>query len=157
VRGLIGKSAHIDTTTLLLHGELMKAVKLAEKIKRLPGELTEQVNKSPTPALGRSKAHRDDLKQVMMSFTVSGPASMPLWFESLPRNSSDKTSFHDSIAAFEAFKSHINFTDDLLWVADSALYCKEKLKVAPFKWLTRIPHTKGNAQMLVRLADSQID
>jgi transposase len=156
-RGLIGNSAHIDTTTLLLRGEFMAAIKLAEKMKSLPDELTEQVNKSPTPALGRSKAHRDDLKQVMMSLTVSGPASMPLWFESLPGNSSDKTSFHDSIAAFEAFRSRIDFTDELLWVADSALYCKEKLKVAPFKWLTRIPHTKGNAKMLVCLADSEID
>jgi transposase len=153
-RGLLGDSVHIDTTTLLLHGEFVKAVELAEKIKDVPDE---QMNQSPTPAHGHSKAHRRDLKQIVMSLTVTGPASMPLWFETLPGNSNDKTNFHDSIAKFESFKDQVGLVTDFLWVADSALYCKGKLKNALILWLTRIPQTKGNAKMLANLLDEEIE
>ena len=153
-RGLLGKSAHIDTTTLLLHGEFVKAVELAEKMKDASGE---QMNQDPTPAHGHSKAHRSDLKQIVMSLTVTGPASIPLWFETLPGNSSDKTNFHDSIGKFESFKKGIELADDFLWVADSALYNKGKLKKALILWLTRIPQTKGNAKMLANLPDEEIE
>jgi len=155
-RGLLGKSVHIDTTTLLLHGEYVAAAELANQVKEIPAELTAKMNNIPTPALGHSKAHRHDLKQLVMSLTVTGAAAMPLWFEGLSGNSSDKTNFHDSIAKFESFRSNIALADDFLWVADSALYSKDKLQDSHIKWLTRIPQTKKNAKMLVSLPDKDI-
>ena len=151
-QGLLGKSTHIDTTTLLLHGEFVKAVELAATIKQLPAEQAAKFNQ-PTPAYGYSKANRQDLKQVVMSLTVTGPAAMPLWFEALPGNSSDKTNFHESIAKFEAFKKHFTVPNDFLWVADSAIYNQGKLQDAQINWLTRIPQTKGQAKVLVDLPD----
>jgi len=155
-RGLLGKSVHIDTTTLLLHGEYVAAAELANQVKEIPAELTAKMKNIPTPALGHSKAHRHDLKQLVMSLTVTGAAAMPLWFEGLSGNSSDKTNFHDSIAKFESFRSNIALADEFLWVADSALYSKGKLQDSHIKWLTRIPQTKKNAKMLVSLPDKDI-
>jgi len=148
-RGLLGQSVHIDTTTLLLHGEYSEAIALAQKKKKAEETLGITSTQAPTPALGYSKAHRHDLKQLVMSLTVTGEAAMPLWFESLSGNSSDKSNFHESIAKFEAFKQSIDSTASFLWVADSALYNKGKLQASQIKWLTRIPQTKTNAKQLV--------
>lgn len=74
---LIGHSAKLDTTSLKLFGEYY--------------EVEETNGKKPLqPALGYSKDHRPDLKQVVMSLMVSGPGSIPLWFEGLDGNSQDK-------------------------------------------------------------------
>lgn len=143
-RGLLGHSLHIDTTTLLLHGDFEDT-----------GQQT--VQNAPVPARGYSKAHRHDLKQLTMSLTVTGQAKMPLWFESLSGNSSDKANFHDSIAKFEAFKEAVTLADDFLWVADSALYNQGKLQIAPYKWLTRVPQVTKQAKKLVKQTDEQIE
>lgn len=138
-RQLFGRSVHIDTTTLLLYGDFTKALEQADKIKDMPEEVFGQRKLSPLPAHGRSKVHRHDLKQVVMSLTMTGKASMPLWYEGLSGNSSDKANFHESIAKFEAFKRQVAMADEFLWVADSALYDKGKLQASLIKWLTRIP------------------
>lgn len=155
-RGLLGQSVHIDTTTLLLHGEYNEAIALAQKIKDAEEVLGIKSTQAPTPALGYSKAHRHDLKQLVMSLTVTGDAAMPLWFEGLSGNSSDKSNFHASIAKFESFKESIDSTKSFLWVADSALYNKGKLQASQIKWLTRVPQTKTNAKQLVAQDDNNI-
>ncbi|MFT5162679.1 MAG: transposase, partial [Alteromonadaceae bacterium] len=82
---------------------------------------------------------------------------MPLWYESLSGNSSDKANVHDSIAKVESFKSNMALAEDFLWVADSALYSKDKLKKSLINWLTRIPQTKNNAKMLVNQDSKDIE
>jgi hypothetical protein len=156
-RGLLGKSVHIDTTSLLLHGEFAEAAELASKTRALPEALTAKMNNVPTPAQGHSKAHRPDLNQIVMSLTVTGDAAMQLWYESLSGNSSDKANVHDSIAKVESFKSNMALAEDFLWVADSALYSKDKLKKSLINWLTRIPQTKNNAKMLVNQDSKDIE
>lgn len=156
-RELLGHSLHIDTTTLTLHGDYLKAAELAEAAEQMSAAHAETLTDVPLPALGYSKAHRHDLKQVVMSLTVTGKAKMPLWFEALPGNSSDKANFHDSIAMFEAFKKQIAMADSFLWVADAALYDSGKLQASNIKWLTRIPQTKGYAKQLVLKPDKDID
>lgn len=76
---------------------------------------------------GFSKDHRSDLKQVMLSLVVNGPGSIPLWMEPLNGNSSDKASFHETIKRGEAFLAQINVEAKFKWIADSALYAKDKL------------------------------
>lgn len=139
-RGLLGNSLHIDTSTILLHGEYEQ----------------EAVEGEPTPDYGHSKAHRRDLKQVVLSLTVTGKAAFPLWFEGLPGNSSDKTNFHDSIAKVESFKSAVKMSDDFLWVADSALYNAGKLDNAAINWLTLVPKTVGKVQDLIQQVDEKV-
>ncbi|NQZ10329.1 MAG: IS1634 family transposase [Algicola sp.] len=146
-RGLLGKSLHLDTTTLLLYGEYPEAEELAQR---------KGMEEMPLPTYGHSKAHRPDLKQVVMSLIVTGPSSMPLWFEALAGNSSDKANFHDSIDQFETFNKAVQSTEDFLWVADSALYNQGKLKNAPIRWLTRVPQTVNKVKELVYQSDDEV-
>jgi transposase len=146
-RGLLGKSLHLDTTTVLLYGEYAEAEELSEQAG---------MEEMPVPTYGHSKAHRRDLKQVVMSLIVTGPSSMPLRFEALSGNSSDKTNFHDSIAQFEAFNKAVQSTEDFLWVADPALYCQGKLQNAPIRWLTRVPQTVNKVKDRVHQSDDEV-
>ena len=127
-QGLFGNSAKLDTTSLKLFGEYYQ---VSETNGRKP----------PQPALGHSKDHRPDLKQVVMTLMVSGPGKLPLWFEGLNGNSQDKKSFHDTIERVRAFQQQLQDSPSFLWVADSALYSQGKLKESPVRYLTRVPAT----------------
>lgn len=126
--GLIGQSAKLDTTSLKLFGEYYDVDEVDDK-------------KPPQPASGYSKDHRPDLKQVVMSLMVSGPGSVPLWFEGLDGNSSDKKSFHETIERVKTFQQSLKNSPSFLWVADSALYSEGKLKGTLTRFLTRVPAT----------------
>ena len=131
---LLGGLNHLDTTTISVSGEY-------EKLKE-EGE----------PALlevthGHSKDHRPDLKQVVLSLVVNGPSHMPIWMEALDGNSSDKTSFHETIRKVREFQKQMDVQSDLKWVADSALYSKDKLLAQnDYLWLTRVPETVKEAK-----------
>ena len=55
-------------------------------------------SRPPLPKQGYSKDHRPDLKQLVLSLIVSGPADLPIWSEGLDGNSQDKASFHATLA-----------------------------------------------------------
>jgi len=70
----------------------------------------------------------------------SGPANLPVWMESLNGNSSDKTSFHETVAKLEDFYQKINGTETLRFVVDSAFFNKEKLaQLDKVNWISRVP------------------
>jgi len=69
-QGLLGIKNHLDTTSFYE-----------------PSHCVEVTH-------GFSKDHRPDLKQVMMSLVMNGPANIPLWMEPQNGNSSDKVSSH---------------------------------------------------------------
>ena len=71
---ILASSNHLDTTSFNLQG----AYNHDE-----PSHCIEVVH-------GYSKDNRPDLKQVMMSLTMNGPANIPIWMEPLSGNSSDK-------------------------------------------------------------------
>ncbi len=127
-QGLIGQAAKLDTTSIKLFGEYYEVDE-------------ENGKKPPQPALGYPKDHRPDLKQVVMSLMVSGPGSIPLWFEGLDGNSQDKKSFHETIERVKTFQQSLKNSAPFLWVADSALYHQGKLKDTLIRYLTRIPAT----------------
>ncbi len=88
---------------------------------------------------GHSKARRPDLKQAVLSLVVNGPSAMPLFMEPLSGNSSDKTSFHETIKKVRDFQAQIDMDKNFKWVADSALYAEDKLlKHNDYLWLTRV-------------------
>jgi transposase len=131
---LLDSTNHIDTTSLLVHGEY--AIEDNPQIIEV--------------AHGFSKDHRPDLKQVVLSLVVNGPSSIPLWMDPLDGNSSDKVSFHESIKKVEAFRSQINLNGHFKWIADSALYTKERLlKNNDYFWVTRVPEIITEAKNLV--------
>jgi transposase len=138
---LLDDKNHLDTTSILVHGAY-------------------EVNEDPkTIAVvhGFSKDHRPDLKQIVLSLVVNGPSSIPLWMESLDGNSSDKASFHETIKNVENFRAQIDLKGKFKWIADSALYTKDKLlKGNDYVWVTRVPESIKQAKNLIEKLDDEI-
>jgi transposase len=145
---LLGELNHIDTTSMSLNGKY-------ETVSSEHDLAPETINIT----YGHSKDHRPDLKQVVLSLVVNGPSSIPLWMEPLDGNSSDKTSFHETIAKINEFKKQLNLEQSFRWVADSALYSKEKLlkKDNPYLWVSRVPETIKEAKELVGRPKNEFD
>lgn len=124
---LLGRRLHLDSTSFVLHG----------RYENSPSE------GCPHPEYGYSKAHRPDLKQVMLSLMQGGEANLPLWMEALDGNSSDKTSFHETVKRVKGFMDCLKQApDNLCFVVDAAFYDAEKLKeLDSVKWITRVPAT----------------
>lgn len=139
-QALLGPRAHHDSTSFLLHGQYEDN-----------GEEMIEVTH------GYSKDHRPDLKQVMMGLTMSGPANLPIWMEPLSGNSSDKTSFHETISHIRAFQKQLKASDDFFWIADSALYTPEKLLAcSEVYWLSRVPETIKTCSALTSLSSADV-
>jgi transposase len=139
---LLGMKNHLDTTSFSVHGQY-EVDDAAEVI-----EVTH----------GHSKDHRPDLKQVVLSLVVNGPSSIPLWMETLDGNSSDKRSFHETIKNVQSFQKQIKCDNDFKWLADSALYSKEKLlRANDYLWVCRVPETINEAKKLVEKSNDMID
>lgn len=139
---LLNSVAHLDSTSISVEGQY-EFDETAEVIK-----LT----------YGHSKDHRPDLKQAVMSLVVSGASSIPIWMEPQNGNSSDKKAFHETIKKVRAFTRQLKGCPDFKWVADSALYSKDKLlKQTDYLWLSRVPETITAALELVQKEDEEID
>lgn len=139
---LLHSHNHLDTTSLSVHGEY----KNSDGVEAI--ELTH----------GYSKDHRPDLKQAVLSLVVNGPSALPLWMEPLDGNSSDKTSFHQTIAKVKAFQAQVAVETPFKWIADAALYSQDKLLAQnDYLWLSRVPETLKAAKALVRLAPQAVD
>jgi transposase len=134
------QSMHLDTTSLKLSGNY------DVNVECLDGEA-----QPPRPMFGHSKDHRPDLKQVMLSLTVSGPANLPIWLEGLNGNSQDKSNFHQTLARIKQFREELEKSPDILVVADSALYVQNKLLNAVYTWITRVPE---NIKLVKQLVES---
>jgi transposase len=112
---------------------------------------------APKPMYGHSKDHRPDLKQIVVSLISTGPAGIPVWFESHDGNSSDKTSFHETIKEFDSFTQSLRDSESFLWVADSALYTEGKLQESGIQWLTHPPATDKQVKQYVAQPDSDFE
>lgn len=130
---------HLDTSSLKVSGNY-----------DLEEDYPDDNNRPPLPKYGHSKDHRPDLKQLVLSLTVSGPASLPIWFEGIDGNSQDKSNFHATLTKINEFQSALQDAPDFLVVADSALYVNGKLKEAYYDWVTRIPESIKYAKQLVK-------
>lgn len=145
---LLGNLNHLDTTSLSVEGDYNN------------DELNENEVEPKTIKLthGHSKDHRSDLKQAVLSLVVNGPSSMPIWMDALDGNSSDKKSFHETIKKVQEFKKQINLEKNFKWVADSALYTKDKLlKQKDYYWLTRVPETIKEAKDIINKKNDLIN
>ena len=58
---------------------------------------------------------------------TSGSADISFWMEPHNGNSSDKKTFTETIKRVRDFQSALKQGDEFTWVADSALYNKDKL------------------------------
>ena len=134
------QSLHLDTTSLKLSGDY-----------DFDDDYWLDDEQPPLPMFGHSKDHRPDLKQVMLSLTVSGPANLPVWLEGLNGNSQDKTNFHQTLDRIKLFRKELEKSPDILVIADSALYVQNKLLNAFYIWITRVPE---NIKLVKKLVES---
>ena len=133
------QNGHLDTSSLKVCGDYA--------VEHL---YSDDENRPPLPLHGHSKDHRPDLKQLVISLTTSGPAHLPIWYEGLDGNSSDKTNFHETLARIKAFREKLENTPEFLWVCDSALYSQDKLQKSGLLWLTRAPENLTLVKQLVQ-------
>jgi len=142
-QGLLGGVNHLDSTSISVQGDY--------KVKEGKEEDVVLVRH------GYSKDKRADLKQVMLNLVVNGPTELPLWMESLSGNTSDQTSFRETIKQVNEFEKQLKASSSL-WVADAAFYTEENLKsVEGSFWISRVPESIKEAKEYVSLEDDVID
>lgn len=127
------KEARLDSTSFCLHGnyENDKEIETIEVVK------------------GFSKDHRPDLNQVMLSLVMGTEANLPMWMEAQNGNTSDKSSFHETVKNMSEFKKELTLNDSH-WIADSAFYTSDRLtKYQDLKWTTRVPENIGVCRKLL--------
>lgn len=136
-KNLLSQRVHLDSTSFVLYGRY--------------DEKGEPVESIAQPSHGYSKANRPDLKQVMLSLVQGGAANIPLWMEALDGNSSDKTSFQETVRKVKAFTSNLAcMPDGLCFVVDAAFYIPEKLaQLNDVFWITRVPAQLKEAKSLL--------
>lgn len=82
-------------------------------------------------------------------------AGIPMMMQSLDGNSSDKTSFHDTVNS-HIEQLHSDFHVEYI-VADSALYSADTLKdMQDFLWLSRVPETLKLAREVIHSVASEL-
>lgn len=135
-KNLLSQRLHLDSTSFVLYG-------------RYDGE--ECPPGIAHPNYGYSKANRSDLKQVMLSLVQGGAANIPLWMEALDGNSSDKTSFQETVRRVQVFTQSIQgMPDGLCFVVDAAFYVPEQLaQLNNVFWITRVPAQLKEAKALL--------
>lgn len=141
---LLGKVARTDTTTISVEGEYAKSVPGQENVMHV--------------TYGHSKDHRADLKQFTVLLGMCGPANLPFWVKPLDGNKSDKVSLPACIGEAQALHKELGQAPLFTWVADSALYSKERLLHVHCKtpWITRVPETINDAVILLERPDSEL-
>lgn len=111
---------------------------------------------------GHSKDHRPDLKQIILNLVTTRVEGFPIFLEPLKGNTSDKTSFHETIDRVIKFQKSMGMNDIEFIGGDSALYNKkyllnpeiykiEEKNNGTFYWFTRIPETITSAKNLVEM------
>jgi transposase len=139
---LLNGNFNLDTTTLTLSGEY---------------EGYEDA--SPQPMLGYSKDHRPDLKQITVTLTQVSEANIPIWFEALDGNSSDKKSFQETVSLIKEFQASLKeMPNNIPFIVDAAFYTPKSLQqLSKVTWLTRVPATYNEAKMWLHKSDSEIN
>lgn len=124
--GLSSRFGHLDSTSFHADGRYNSDQEQTEGVAQITH--------------GYSRDHRPDLNQVVLQLIVERQAALPLLMEPLDGNSSDKTSFRDTLTThIDQLQS--DFRLDYV-VADSALYGSETLQaLKDIFWISRVPNT----------------
>lgn len=98
---------------------------------------------------GYSRDRRPDLNQVVLNLITDHQAGIPLHMEALDGNSSDKTSFRETIATYVGQLQTI--TGFTYLVSDSAGYTQETIAAynEQVYWISRVPETLKTCQALI--------
>lgn len=142
---LLGPSAHFDTTSLTVFGEY-------ESNLVDVGENNKETEQPFTITHGHSKAHRPDLKQMVLNLATTG-SGFPIWMEAHSGNASDKKILEGGASRMRAFCDQLKSAPSFLYVGDSAFYERCVKENVEFKWLSRVPERLNEAKRWVEKAD----
>ncbi len=132
--GIDHRFVHLDTTSFSLHG-------------KYNSEDPEDDTNIIKITKGHSKDNAPELNQVIVSLMSTYKSSIPLWIESLSGNSSDKTSFRETI---QDFRKNFRKKNLPYFVCDSALYSKKNIQeLVGIYWVTRVPETLREAKKAI--------
>lgn len=107
---------------------------------------------------GYSKDHRPDLKQFMVSLSVTGAAELPNYLDVHDGNTSDAKKFPKVIERIRKFESNLKTAEDVIYVADAALYNEENvLSMTGTKWISRVPETIRQCKDIINIPDDKIN
>ena len=124
---------HVDTTNFSVYG----------KYENDAPDNTDSIKVT----FGHAKDGRMDLKRFVLGM-VTNQFGLPLFAKAYSGNKSDKKSIMEMI---QKTQQAIDFDDKSYWVADSALYTEENIKLlgTETKWITHMPATVSEAQKLL--------
>ena len=134
---LLESSAHFDTTSLSAFGEYETD--------------NEDDSNSFKVTHGHSKAHRADLKQMVLNLVTTG-SNFPIWMEAHSGNASDKKILEGGASRMQAFCNLLKSAPTFLYVGDSAFYERCVKEQVTFKWLSRVPERLKAAKQRRRQA-----
>jgi len=97
---------------------------------------------------GFSKDNRPDLKQFVVSL-ITG-RHLPVFIQTLSGNTSDKEHFRILAKTYAESVQKV-WSEDRIWVWDSAFYTKKNLLSVPkdLRWISRVPETLLDAKELI--------
>ncbi len=130
---------HLDTTTMNVHGEYAYTVE-----DMIPILIT----------YGKSKAHRDDLKQFIISLITVSEFDLPVWIKALSGNTSDKTHFREVIGEYSKMLT-MGSDEKAHFIMDSAMYTDKNIRAMSkdIYWLSRVPESIKMAKELLISTD----
>ncbi len=129
---------HLDTSSINVHGEY---------------EHPEDDVVPITITYGKSKAHRDDLKQFLVSLITVSEGDLPVWIKALSGNTSDKTHFREVICDYS--KMLAGTDEKAHFIMDSAMYTDKNVRAMSDKiyWVSRVPESIKMAKELLIATD----
>jgi len=127
---------HNDSTSIVLHGDYAAADGSARGAKP-----------TPAAALGHSKDHRPDLKQLVLILTVSADGAVPLAHRVADGNTNDDSTHIDTWDGLRTLTGR----SDFLYVADSKLCTREQMSHIDRhggRFVTVLPRTRKEDGLL---------
>ncbi len=135
---LLGRTFHIDSTSLTLYGEYKKD--------------EEEVQDSQIPEItyGYSKQHRPDLKQVVLNLAVTNKSDLPIFMASHSGNASDKDILIEATQQIEKCCKMLSESPKFIYVGDSAMYESCLKETDKIQWISRVPYVRKEAKRYVK-------
>ncbi len=157
---LLGRSAHFDTTSLLLYGayqddESALFDETAEETSTAVGSSSS--GQAIEVTYGYSKANRPDLKQVVLNLATTGAANFPIWMEACSGNASDKVVLQAAASRMQAFCKELEESPSFLYVGDSAMYERCVNEAGEIKWLSHVPERLKEAKKWLLIPDQSYE
>ena len=132
---LLGRTLHIDSTSLTLYGDYKKDV---------------EDSNTPEITYGYSKQHRPDLKQVVLNLAVTNKSDLPIFMASHSGNASDKDILIEATQQIENCCKMLSESPEFIYVGDSAMYESCLKESENIHWISRVPFVRKEAKKFVK-------